>query len=359
MSNLTIEEAVETAAKIRKGAFDIMIDQSDLRAKVKHNGRVGLRSLVARNEGTMEIDSMRQSVAAQSLNLNDIRLSPIAKRQIANAVGIPVAYWKRCEASDPEMLVDHINHWLPKSNSRRMVRMVTTDGGFQHCRAFLSNRFMPVDSYWVLDQIKQNIGTSTPWRISVDENGMNFSSRSDLLTKELEDQHSKKIGDVMQGGIRVLNSEVGGGRVMAQLCLYRLVCLNGMTMPIGLGGYSRRHVGAAKNSDVRVLRDLWKAMNNILGGEQFDVAMEKIGNAVNQKMAKDWIPRLVKDNDLDEAEKAALTVNYQSDHNLLNLWGAVNSVTALAHGTKSVDRKTQLEAIGGRLLTSPKYLVAA
>ena len=362
MSNQTIEEAIVTAEDIRHGAVDVTIGQSNLRARVKNDGRVGLYSTLRKSSSFVEVKNLggqNATSAARNLNLDDIQLSKVAKRQVANAIGIPVPYWKRCEESNPEMLVDHINHWLPQSASRRMIRMVTDDSAqSQHCRAFLSDRFMPVENEWVLNQLGQTLPSedSTPWRIYVDENGMNFSSRSDVMTKALDDSHSKKIGDVMQGGIRVLNSEVGGGKIVAQLCLYRLVCLNGMTMPIGLGGYSRRHVG---NSSTEVLSDLRGSIENILGGDQFNVAMERIAGAINQQMAKDWISRLVKDNDLTDDEEESLKFNYNTDQNLLNLWGAVNAVTALAHQTKSIDRKTELEAIGGRLLTSPRALIAA
>jgi len=367
MDNMAIEEAVETARQIRSGAVDVLADQNQLRAKVRHNGRIGLH-LTGDGSSNCEIVGSPDRLPAKNFDATDIELSPTATRQVAVAAGIPIPYWKRCEDSDPQMLVDHVNHWLPQSASRRMVRMATsfygtrggTQYGPQYCRAFLSDKYMPVDSADILDQIWRNLhdrsDDSTPWRVHIDEDGLNFSSHHDLLTREVKESQSK-VGDIMHGGIRVLNSEVGTGKLVAQLCLYRLVCLNGMTMPIKLGGYARRHIGL---SSAQALDELNTAVDAILNGGQFNVAMERIANAVETKMAKDWIAKLVKDSSLSEAEESALLENYGAEENQ-NLWGASNSITALAHRTNSVGRKTELETLGGNLLTSPpfRYLRAA
>jgi hypothetical protein len=49
-------------------------------------------------------------------------IQPYAHSQIAQHLGIPMAYYDRMRQEAPQLLADNANHWFAHSNSRRPVK---------------------------------------------------------------------------------------------------------------------------------------------------------------------------------------------------------------------------------------------
>jgi hypothetical protein len=128
-----------------------------------------------------------------------------------------------------------------------------------------------------------------------------------------------------------------------------------MTIPTESAGWSRRHVGSQKTiqSTYRKFED---SLSGILRGDGFTEAGSLIQRSAGLDLVEDWQDRLQKRFGFSEEEIGCIGTSLilgGAD----TLWGLANAVTAQAHSTASIDRKTELEAFGGDLITSPRGLV--
>ena len=70
------------------------------------------------------------------------------RRQLADRLKIPFAYFERMRTDQPELLDRNVNTWLHKEPEQRLIR--TLDG---RARAFLSDRYRRLDNYDLLEHV--------------------------------------------------------------------------------------------------------------------------------------------------------------------------------------------------------------
>ena len=141
-------------------------------------------------------------------------IGELAHQQIASRLNIPYRYYAK-------MLLDrNINTWLEQKPERRMIRVL--DG---KVRAFLSDRYRRLDNLElcaaVLPVIQEMQGSQiescevTPTHLYIKV--VNRRVKAEV-----------KVGDVVQAGFVVSNSEVGLGSLRVEPLVFRLVCKNGL-----------------------------------------------------------------------------------------------------------------------------------
>jgi len=69
-------------------------------------------------------------------------VTPLARRQLADKLKIPYAYFERMREEQPALLDRNVNTWLQNEGDRRMLR--TLDG---NVRAVLSERYRRLDNF--------------------------------------------------------------------------------------------------------------------------------------------------------------------------------------------------------------------
>ena len=69
-------------------------------------------------------------------------VTPLARRQLADKLNIPYAYFERMRENQPALLDRNVNTWLQSEPDRRLLR--TLDG---QVRAVLSDRYRRLDNY--------------------------------------------------------------------------------------------------------------------------------------------------------------------------------------------------------------------
>ena len=72
----------------------------------------------------------------------------LARRQLADKLGIPYAYFERMREKQPDLLDRNVNTWLHSEDDRRLVR--TLDG---NVRAVLSDRYRRLDNYDLAEHV--------------------------------------------------------------------------------------------------------------------------------------------------------------------------------------------------------------
>ena len=140
----------------------------------------------------------------------------MAHQQIAARLAIPVRYYKKMQEEAPELLDRNINTWLSKNPEQHMIRVL--DG---NVRAFLSDRYRRLDNLElcaavlpVINEMKNSVIEScevTPTHLYLK-----------VVNRRLKAE--VRVGDVVQAGFVVSNSEVGLGSLRVEPLVFRLIC---------------------------------------------------------------------------------------------------------------------------------------
>ena len=296
-------------------------------------------------------------------NGSELALAPtdIFHNQIAEKVGIPQKYYDRLRTTNPELLATNVNSWFDREPGKRLVR--TTAG---RARAFLSDGYRPLDNYDVAENILPVLAQRGLKVVSsqITESRLYIQAVSDRLTKDV------KVGDAVQQGVTIRNSEVGMGSLAIEDLLWRLACLNGQ---IYANVLRQAHVGGSRRGDVTFAEEIqfssetrklsdrafWAqtrdAVSQLLTQESLDAKVEKIkrvaGIAIDKPIAA--IEMIADEFSLTEGEKGGV-LDALIKGGDLSVWGVANAVTAQAHTVADQDRAYEFERIGARVVELPR-----
>ena len=264
-------------------------------------------------------------------------LKPIAQQSIANRLGIPIQYLKKCP-EDIQAL--NLNHWIKREKNEELFFRFDGD----KVRAIFTPRYIPTDNLEVLRKIEA-LGYHGDTRIqcNLDDEFMSLSIPDGRQTFNI---YRERITP----GISVSNSEVGLASLSVAFFLLRLICTNGMISKTEVAA-SYRHV-----SD-KILSSLPGVLSNIAGElvqqkEQIKISLESkvenpestINNFNNQFM-------------LNKAEKEAVSWAIPLEYGL-TMFSIVNVYTKGAqYKALTAESSFRLEKVGGTILGMVKRTV--
>jgi hypothetical protein len=295
-------------------------------------------------------------------NVGEFVPTPHCNRQIANRVGIPSRYYERMVQEAPSLLATNVNHWFQKAPETRMIR--TLSGSEPVARAFLSDRYRPFDNAPLLNNV-------LPYLF---DKGFEIKS-CELTPKRLYVQavtpkiQAEVVGDVVQAGILLRNSEVGSGSFAVEPLIYTLRCTNGMVLPQSL---RRRHIGRNRLGDMeeediveclsdetRALEDkaFWAKVRDVVAASVDETKFhEAVGRLATAKQIT--VPDVVKTVEevterynLSEQQKDGI-LNHLAAGGDVSLYGLANAVTRTAQDQDDYEAAINLERIGGDLIAS-------
>lgn len=284
-------------------------------------------------------------------------IRPFAHGQIAENLGIPQVYYNRMLTEDPELLAMNANRWFEKAPQRRMVR--TLDGA---TRAYLSDRYRPLDNIDLAQAVIPQLLERKDLRIESCE-----VTETRLYIKAVTERaRVVKVGDEVQQGVVISNSEIGAGALAIQNLIWRLVCSNGAIMGDAI---RKAHVGkkvdfeleqmvASYTDRTRALDDaaLWSkvrdAVDFVLSGENFDRNVSLLEDATEKKLEQPQhvIEVIGKRNGLSEGLRQRILGNL-IDEGDRSVWGLANSITRASQDCEDYDEATALERLGGEVIT--------
>ena len=286
----------------------------------------------------------------------------IAHQQIASRLNIPFRYYQKMQAAAPQLLDQNVNTWFAQNPERRMVRVL--DG---NVRAFLSDRYRRLDNLElcaaVLPVINEMKGANIE-SCEVTPSHLYIKVVNRKLKAEV------RVGDVVQAGFVVSNSEVGLGSLRVEPLVFRLVCKNGLICKDL--AQKKYHVGRQVNLSDDSAYEVYSDETLAQDDKAFFMKVQDIVRAavdeakflltVDKMREATQIPlehNPVKSVEL-LADKFLLTENERGDI-LRQLffggdntrYGLVNAVTSASKIAKSYERATDLERIGGEILALP------
>ena len=290
-------------------------------------------------------------------------VTPLARRQLADKLKIPYAYFERMREDQPALLDRNVNTWLQNEDDRRMLR--TLDG---QVRAVLSDRYRRLDNFDLAESvlpILQQLPEVRFESVELTETKMYLKCITPRLKYEMAP------GDVVQAGVVISNSEVGQGTLSVQPLLFRLVCSNGLIAADR--SLRKTHVGRALGGEderIQVYQDdTLRADDKAFFLKVRDVVQAAVSEATfrqtAQKMQKTLHIPLVGDPvktvevlaqryTLNDNERAGV-LRHLIAEGQLSVYGLVNAVTHYSQEVEDYDRATEFEALGGRLIDLPAH----
>ena len=285
-------------------------------------------------------------------------------RQVASALGIPAKYYDMMQKQKPDLLAENVNAWFFDKENSYMVRTLDYDNGAgQVARALLSDRYRRIDNLEIASTVLPLFAGNADIQVissEVTESRMYLK----ILNTRLE---MACVGDIVQAGVVISNSEVGLGAVSVQPLIYTLACTNGMICPSY--GERRTHVGrASKANDENYLiysdeareaddhaflfklRDATLAAIDEVRFRQIVGKLEESADAKITGRVQDVVELTGKAYDLNQPEQDNI-LNYLIKGGDLSLYGLSNAVTRASQNVESYDRATVLESIGWQVAT--------
>lgn len=289
-------------------------------------------------------------------------LSRLAHDQIGSFLEIPSKFYDRLHQKFPTLLDHNVNTLLQAGDTKRLVR--TLD---DKARAFLSDRYRRMDHFQLLAALLPTFadrGDLQYRSMEVTDGRMYIKVVTDELVGEV------KKGDVVRCGVCVRNSEVGLSSLSIDPFIERLSCTNGAT--VTEYGMKRNHSGKRIGDDFDNAEELFS--DEAMQADD-DAFFLKVRDLVKATLSKDVFAKMLADMQkaagekiegdvpavvevladrytLRDAERASVLRNLIEGGDL-SRWGLLNAVTSVANDTESYDRASDLELIGGRLLTIP------
>ena len=292
-------------------------------------------------------------------------VTPLARRQLADKLKIPHAYFERMREEQPVLLDRNVNTWLQSEDERRMLR--TLDG---QVRAVLSDRYRRLDNYDLAESvlpILQQLPEVQFESVELTDTRMYLKCITSRLSYEMAP------GDVVQAGVVISNSEVGQGTLSVQPLLFRLVCRNGLIAADR--SLRKTHVGRTLGTEEEGIQvyqdDTLRADDQAFFLKVRDVVQAAVSEATflqtAHKLQKTLRIPLVGDPvktvdvlaqryTLNDAERAGVLRALVSGADLSG-YGLVNAVTHYSQQVEDYDRATEFEALGGKLieLSEPEW----
>lgn len=289
---------------------------------------------------TMSINHVDQFIKSKEIsfeNLKTIRigeeshtLRPVAQQSIANRLGIPIQYLRRCP-EDIQAL--NMNHWIRyEKNEELFFRFDGND-----VRAVFTPRYIPTDNKEIMQRL-DSLGYDPDTRVqcSLDDEFMSLSIPDANQTFQVN-------GERMTPGISVSNSEVGLASLSIAAFMLRLVCTNGMINKTEVSA-SYRHVS------MKILSDLPGVLSNVtqeLGRQKEQIRLSLDSKVENPESTINSFNRQFQ---LNKEEKEAVEWALPMEYGY-TMFHVINVYTKAAHYEElPAESMYRLQKVGGMIL---------
>ena len=313
----------------------------------------------ARDMQMMEDGSTFSITHRKTGEVKDYSSTTLLHRQIGNALKIPAQYYDMMRERKPELLAQNINTWLDERSSDRFMLRTFEYEESQVGRALLSSQYRRIDNILIAEAVLPLFAGNPDYEVvscEITERKLYFQIVNHRLTKKI------RVGDAVQGGVVITNSEVGLGAVNICPFIYRLVCTNGMI--VKEMKQKRAHIGARLGSE----EDGFEMISNeTVQAEDWALALKlrdyaKI--AVDESRFETVVSRLKKSAEVpltgDPGDVVKLTskiydmsrteqtgiLRHLVEGGDLSKYGLSNAITRTSNDIENYDRAVELEEIG-------------
>jgi hypothetical protein len=301
-----------------------------------------------------------------------------AERQLAAKLEIPVAFYDRLKTAHPDLLAHNVNQLFQREPKKMLVRTLDEGNGPAKVRAFLSDRYRPLDNYDLAQAVIPTLIESGAQVVSTEltETKMYIKALAPNLEREIPlppgmewgKGHNSVIRRVM-GSVIISGSEVGAGKVNIQPGAWERACTN--MMIFREESFAKLHIGKAYGDDETVSQFLsdetrrtsdaaiWLAARDTLkatlDGKIMDVNVQKMLAARGDKIEAnlvDVVEVFAQKNRFTDPERKSLLdrIMESGEPTRYGLQWAVTRLAGDDDVVTSYDRATELERLGGEII---------
>jgi hypothetical protein len=235
-------------------------------------------------------------------------------------------------------------------------------------RAFLSDRYRPIDNDIIAESVLPHLLNAGVEIKSAELTDTRMYLQ--VISPKIKADVPARVGDVVQAGLTISNSEVGAGSVWFANLLYFLQCRNGQ---VGTTDFRKYHIGrrigntdgaelSAFTDKTRMLDDkaFMSALNdltrNALSQLSLDKELKMIEAATTREVGatalSDTVEEITKKFSLNEKEGEGILSRIIKGGDLTQ-YGVASAVTNLANSEEEVpsfDRVIELQKIGNEIM---------
>lgn len=340
---------MKTGISLTELAHKLEANKAAKRDLVAHTSRISMTE----DAGSLGIDGQEP-----------VTPTDYTHRQIGSRLKIPAKYYDRMKREAPALLSRNVNHWFAEAPERRMIRCLAhMNETAAIARAFLSDRYQRIDHEEVAEQVLPILNEVPGLHVEsceVTDTRMYIKAVTDRVQGEVN------VGETVQAGIVVSNSEIGAGALNIQPLILKLACLNGMT--VNDARFRASHIGARadKRDEVYELlsdetrraddhaillkaRDVTRAaVDQTFFDKQVARLREAAGQQIDTRPDK-AVHVLAQKTGFSEAEHTSV-LQHLIEGGDMTRWGMINAVTRTSQDIEDYDRATELENLGGKIL---------
>jgi len=262
------------------------------------------------------------------------QLRPAAQQSIANRLGIPIQYLRRC----PEQIQQlNMNYWIQREKNEELF--FRFDG--EDIRAIFTPRYIPTDNLEVLERLKTlDYEPGTEVQCSLDDEFMMLNIPDGRQVYQIN-------GDRMKPGISISNSEVGLASLSIASFVLRLVCTNGMISKTEVSA-SYRHISA------KILNEFPQVLGKV--AYELDRQRDRFRLSIESKVENPEITvnSFNRQFQLNKEEKEAVEWALPLEWGY-TMFSVINVYTKAAHYEGlSAENRYKLQKVGGMILEMVK-----
>lgn len=300
-------------------------------------------------------------------------IAGMADGQLAEYAEIPLPYYRRMKAEAPELLARNVNRWIEdraKAGESRMVR--TLDG---NVRAMLSDKYRRLDNEDLAEAVFPVLGDLDLMVLSAEITerrlyikAVSKSIERDVPTGRRMGDGSHVFFDTISPGVTVSNSETGDGSLSIEGTVFTKACTNlatfeqlirkfhtGARAGLSEDAYELLTDGTKKATDAAIWLQVRDIVRSAFDAARFAKRVEKLTEAAGQRIEADPVQVVeVTRKRFGWSEEIGTSVLQRLiEGGDLSRYGLSAAVTRASADVESYDVATEMERVGGELITLP------
>jgi hypothetical protein len=336
------------------------------RAEAKRDFIAPVSNIAMIVEGSRPLIDLRMTGGTESFPLTNH-----AHGQLAEYAGVPMPYYRRMEAEQPDLLAANVNTWLRTmgADKRRMVR--TLDGSM---RAFLGDGYRQLENEDLAEAILPVLMELDLMILSCEITdrrlyikAVDRSIERDVPTGKHMGDGGHTIFDTCCPALTVSNSEIGGGALAVSTGVWTKACTNLADFGANMRKYHTGKRAELSDEVYALLTDetkkatdkaVWMQTTDLVKGAfavaQFEALCKRLGTAAADPIPAAAVVETVevvgKRFSLTGDERKGVLAALIRDGDL-SRYGLHSAVTRYSQDDAvSYDRATELERIGGEII---------
>ena len=301
-----------------------------------------------------QVETMSAGNFDETVSLNDIEFGslnemwiggvgvevlPQAQRLLANRLRVPFSYLERCPA---DLQAENLNHWLKEERKQRETFFCRFNGQRQ-VRAVFTDRYTAIDNREILAKMPE-LGFRPEQEVQyMLDDGM-------MVVKVPEYARSFEVAlkDNVVPGLSIGNSEIGFLSFCIECFYLRLVCTNGMVVPVSIGQSRFKHISRkAFEALPETIRQVAESSNR----HQAQMVIS-VNTPVHNPIQT--IESFNKRFGLTQAEGEMVKASFAQETGE-TMWNVIQAYTGSAKSPElTVEAAYRLERVGGKILALVK-----